>query len=96
MFGDTYYDYTGKFRIVLGPLKREVYETFLPGTPNIEKIKSLVNLYIPEPFEYDIEVQLQSTDLVPVALGLDNTRLGETSSLGKTEGKTDIQSIIVH
>ena len=95
ILGDTFYDFSGKFKIIIGPLERESYESFLPGTANVDAVKKLVSAYLAEPLEFDIEVQLQSTELIPVELGKDNSRLGETSSLGRTDGKTNIQWILV-
>lgn len=95
ILGTSYFDRAGKFRVVVGPLSRTVYEQFLPGTRNVSDMKSIVETYLSEPLEYDIEVQLQSIELVPVILGKDETRLGETSSLGRSEEMTDIQSIII-
>jgi type VI secretion system protein ImpH len=95
ILGTTYFDRAGKFRVVVGPLSRTVYEQFLPGTRNIADMKTVVETYLSEPLEYDIEVQLQSIELVPVILGKDETRLGETSSLGRSDEMTDIQSIVI-
>jgi len=89
------FDRAGKFRIIIGPLGREQFESFLPGSPNISFVKKTVDAFIADILEYDIHVQLQSVDLVSVILGDDNTRLGETSALGETQGKTDIQSIVI-
>lgn len=95
ILGTSYFDRAGKFRVVVGPLPRKVYETFLPGTDNISEMKEVIATYLSDPLDYDIEVQMQSTELVPVILGENETRLGETSSLGKSKGKTDIQSIVI-
>jgi type VI secretion system protein ImpH len=93
--GTTFYDVSGKFRVVIGPLKREVYENYLSKSENIATMKSIIQSYITDPLDFDIEVQLQSMELVPVCLGWDNSRLGTTSSLGKSKSRTDIQSIII-
>jgi predicted component of type VI protein secretion system len=45
-------------------------------------MKELVSVFLAEPLAYDIEVKLQSSELVPVILGANITPLGETSSLG--------------
>lgn len=95
ILGDSIHDYSGKFRVVFGPLKRDVYETFLANSKNISEVKKLIDTFIADPLEYDIEVQLQSMELIPVELGADNARLGETSALGKTNERTDIQSIFI-
>ena len=96
ILGTTYFDRAGKFRVVVGPLSRTVYEQFLPGTKNITDMKEVIVAYLSDPLGYDIEVQLQSIELVPVVLGADETRLGETSALGRSHGMTDIQSIVIN
>jgi type VI secretion system protein ImpH len=93
--GTSFYDVSGKFRVVVGPLKREVYETYLGGSDNIAFMKSIIKSYITDPLDFDIEIQLQSMDLVPVCLGWDNSRLGTTSSLGKSSSRTEIESVII-
>jgi type VI secretion system protein ImpH len=93
--GTTFYDVSGKFRVVVGPLKREIFETYLNGSENIKTMQSIIRSYITDPLDFDIEVQLQSMELVPVCLGWDNSRLGTTSSLGKSSSRTDIQSVVI-
>jgi type VI secretion protein, VC_A0111 family len=95
MLGTTKWDIAGKFRVSVGPLPRKTFETFLPGTDNIKKMKDLVRFFLFDPLDFDIEVRLQSCELVPVVLGKNNTGLGETSSLGVSGNKSDIQSIIM-
>ena len=95
VLGTTKWDIAGKFRVSVGPLPRETFETFLPGSDNIKKMKDLVGCFLSSPLDFDIEVRLQSCELVPVILGKDNTRLGETSSLGLSSNKSDIQSIVI-
>ncbi|MBN1307411.1 MAG: type VI secretion system baseplate subunit TssG [Chitinispirillaceae bacterium] len=95
ILGTTYFDRAGKFRVVVGPLSRTAYEQFLPGTQNIADMKAIILGYLSDPLGFDIEVQLQSIELVPVVLGADETRLGETSALGRSHGMTDIQSIVI-
>ena len=88
-------DFAGKFRVIVGPLRRDVYETFLPGSRNIAVVKQLVAGYLSDPLQFDIEVRLQSVDLVPVVLGEREARLGTTSSLGRSDGKSAVQSIVI-
>ncbi len=95
MCGTSKWDISGKFRVSVGPLPREKFETFLPASGNIAAMKKLVSLFLSDPLEFDIEVKLESSELVPVILGMDNGRLGETSSLGKSDKKSDIQAIII-
>jgi type VI secretion system protein ImpH len=95
ILGDSVYDCSGKFRVVIGPLKRDVYEQYLAASENIADIKNLIDSFIADPLEYDIEVQLQSLELIPVILGENKSRLGETAALGMTSERTDIQSIFL-
>ena len=89
------WDISGKFRVAVGPLPRERFEQFLPNSENIKKMKELISVFLAEPLAYDIEVKLQSSELVPVVLSANNTRLGETSSLGASSLHSDIKSIVI-
>jgi type VI secretion system protein ImpH len=89
------WDVSGKFRVAVGPLPRERFEQFLPNSENIKKMKELISVFLAEPLAYDIEVKLQSSELVPVVLAANNTRLGETSSLGESSLHSDIKSIVI-
>jgi len=91
--GTSIFDISGKFRVIIGPLQREEYETFLPGTQNISVVKRLVERYLSDPLDFDIEVQLQRINLIPVVLGDKAARIGETASLGSSTEKSDIHSV---
>jgi type VI secretion system protein ImpH len=93
--GTRKWDISGKFRVSVGPLAREVFETYLSRSDNIAAMKKLISQFCSDPLEFDIEIKLESRELVAVILGADNTRLGETSSLGKSDKKSDIQSIVI-
>jgi type VI secretion system protein ImpH len=92
--GTSILDRTGKFRVVVGPLPRATYERFLPGGSTMQRLVELVRAYMADPLEFDVEVMLQSIDLIPVALGLDTAALGRTSSLGASHEKAGIQSFV--
>jgi type VI secretion system protein ImpH len=93
--GTRKWDLSGKFRVSVGPLPRERFETFLPGSENIESMKKLITLFLSDPLDWDIEVKLESSELVPVVLGQNTSRLGETSSLGKSDKKSDVHAIVI-
>jgi type VI secretion system protein ImpH len=93
--GTRKWDLSGKFRVSAGPLPREKFETFLPDSENIASMKKLVTLFLSDPLDYDIEVTLESSQLVPVVLGQNTSRLGETSSLGKSDKKSDVHAIVI-
>lgn len=94
MIGTHIYDISGKFRITLGPLEKETFETFLPEKQNTEMLKDIINDYVTDPLEFDIEVTLKPADLVPVVLGRDDVQLGISTSCGSSSKKGDPYSII--
>jgi type VI secretion system protein ImpH len=93
--GTRKWDLSGKFRVSVGPLPRDRFETFLPESENIASMKRLVSLFLSDPLDYDIEVTLESSELVPVVLGQNTSRLGETSSLGKSDKRSDVHAIVI-
>jgi type VI secretion system protein ImpH len=93
--GTRKWDLSGKFRVSVGPLPRDRFETFLPESENIASMKKLVTLFLSDPLDYDIEVTLESSELVPVVLGQNTSRLGETSSLGKSDKRSDVHAIVI-
>lgn len=95
LLGTRIADCTGKFRIVVGPLVRSVFETFLPGSDNIRRMKSIVSAYLVDPLDFDIKVTLQALQLVPVILGDTSSPLGFSSSLGNSLAATEIQTIVI-
>ncbi len=56
--GRRVFDRGGKFRLVLGPLKRKAFQQFLPGGPGLAQIKELVTFYVRDPLEFDLELIL--------------------------------------
>jgi type VI secretion system protein ImpH len=93
MIGTHIYDIGGKFKITLGPLEKETFETFLPEKPNTEMLKEITNDYLTDPLEFDIEVKLKPADLVPVVLGNDDAQIGISASCGSSSEKGDPYTI---
>lgn len=91
--GSRIFDISGKFKIIIGPLKLEQFKEFLPKLRNISMIREIVDFYISDPLEYEIEVKLRNKELIPVILGNENTVLGQTSSLGLPSELTEYHSI---
>lgn len=56
--GRRVFDRGGKFRLVLGPLKRRAFQQFLPGGAGLAQIKELVTFYVRDPLEFDLELIL--------------------------------------
>lgn len=83
--GASVQDISGKFRVVLGPLSFEAYRAFLPGGARAEILDFLVRMYAPDYLDYDVELQLDTSQIPPVKLGAGNVRVGFTAWLGKPE-----------
>ncbi|MDD5674956.1 MAG: type VI secretion system baseplate subunit TssG, partial [Chitinivibrionales bacterium] len=94
--GTMIWDVAGKISVCLGPLPRQQFEQFLPGTEKIGKVRELVTAFLIDPLAFDIEVTLASMDLVPVILGNADARLGETSSLGNSDESGNGHTIVIN
>jgi|WetSurMetagenome_2_1015567.scaffolds.fasta_scaffold144839_2 type VI secretion system protein ImpH len=95
ILGTSLYDRSGKFRVSLGPLTSEQFESFLPKGKNYAAVKGLIESFCDGPLDYDIEVLLKSRDLRPVVLGADGARLGETAAIGETKRTSEITSMVL-
>ncbi|MGD9199942.1 MAG: type VI secretion system baseplate subunit TssG [Chitinispirillia bacterium] len=95
MIGTHIRDVGGKFRVVLGPLKKVTFQTFLPDSKNIDQLQEIVSNYLTDPLEFDIEVKLKPSDLTPVILGGNDAKLGIISSCGRSSEKLEAYSIII-
>lgn len=62
-------DRMGKFRIRLGPLGREDFKRFSPGSADFDRLAFLTRLYFVEPLEYDVELILAGGEAQTVCLG---------------------------
>ena len=88
--GDELPDRMGKFRIRLGPLGRDDFRRFSPGTENFGRLTFLTDLYFVEPLEYDVELILAAGEARTVCLGDPNranlgldTRVFSTPEMGE-------------
>jgi type VI secretion system protein ImpH len=71
---------SGKFRLVLGPLRREQFEGLLPGTPRLERLASVVRAYAGDELAWDLKLVLAEPEWRPMALG--RSRLGWNTWMG--------------
>lgn len=73
-------DRMGRFRIHIGPLSKQEYDTLLPGTQRHDKLSGLIRLYILDPFDFDLQITLAAREAEPIRLGdPDGARLGWNS-----------------
>ncbi len=67
--GDELPDRMGKFRIRLGPLTREAFKRFSPGSENFNRVSFLTDLYFVESLEYELELILAEREALTACLG---------------------------
>ncbi len=75
ILGERVWDVSGKFRIKLGPLTKQQFASFLPGTRQLVEVAQFTQLYAGNQFDFDIQLELLA-DEVPAI------QLGEQSMLG--------------
>jgi type VI secretion system protein ImpH len=62
-------DRMGKVRLVVGPLDDDVFHDCLPGRDNFLWLSELINLYLAEPMDCRLEVELHRDQARPARLG---------------------------
>jgi type VI secretion system protein ImpH len=85
--GERVLDYSGKFRVTVGPMSCERYFDFLPGGEKLSELKSLVRLACSDLLEFDVELKLEDAEVPePRLYGQSpSLRLGHTAWLGPPE-----------
>lgn len=74
-------DWAGKFRVRVGPLDFETYQSFLPGRANLVTLGKLVQVATGDILEHDVELRVRSEDTVKFGV-----TLGRHGQLGWTTG----------
>lgn len=76
--GSKVWSRASKFRIRIGPLSRERYERFLPGTDGFDRLEAIVRNYVGDSLDWDVQLILKGDEVPRAVLG-GTTRLGQTS-----------------
>jgi type VI secretion system protein ImpH len=76
--GSRVWSRASKFRLRIGPLSRERYERFLPGTDGFDRLEAIVRNYVGDSLDWDVQLILKGDEVPRSVLG-GNTRLGQTS-----------------
>ena len=103
VLGSRVWDRQHKFRIHLGPLTLDQYESFLPapqsgkGAPTsrsaaLRKLVDWVRLYLSFELDWDVRLQLKEREVPRLALGRAG-QLGWTTWLGQRRGGTDADDL---
>ena len=88
VLGGEVWDRQHKFRIRLGPLTLDQYETFLPGGTALRKLVDWVRLYLCFELDWDVRLLLKHNEVPPMVLGRDG-QLGWTTWLGRRSSHED-------
>lgn len=65
-------DLMGKFRIHIGPLSKNEFDSFLPGSSKYVKLANFVRLYISDHLDFDLRLTLAAGEAGPICLGAPN------------------------
>lgn len=84
---------SGKFRLVLGPLRRLELEGFLPGTARLEELSSLVRCYAGDELRWDLVLVLATAERRGMALG--RAHLGWDSWLGESPSTWERAEVVL-
>jgi type VI secretion system protein ImpH len=88
VLGARVWDRQHKFRIRLGPLTLDQYETFLPGGKALGRLVAWVRQYLGLELEWDVRLVLKQEEVPKIRLGK-YRRLGWTTWLGNRCARTD-------
>lgn len=94
VLGRKVWDRQGKFRLILGPLKRDTYDELLPDGKGIRALSACVHNYNGMEYFWDARLVLKAAD-VPSARLDGQVRLGYTAWLGKRRALRDADDLIL-
>lgn len=80
--GRSLHDCMGKFRLCIGPMGRDRYLELLPQGAKAGPLQWLVQTYLTDYLDFDVELHLRTGDLPPARLGDTSCRLGWSTCLG--------------
>ena len=92
VLGSRVWDRQHKFRIHLGPLTLDQYESFLPGGAPLKKLVHWVRMYLCFELDWDVRLRLQAREVPTLALGA-GQRLGWTTWLGRRPTTTSADDL---
>jgi type VI secretion system protein ImpH len=94
MLGARIFDRQHKFRVVLGPLSMRDYKRFLPGGASLVRLTDWVRLYVRDPLDWDVNLQLRQSEVPRLALGR-GQRLGYTTWLHARAATADARQLML-
>ncbi|KPA12317.1 protein containing DUF1305 [Candidatus Magnetomorum sp. HK-1] len=95
IIGEKVIDRMGKFRISIGPVKKEALSKFLPGNKGYKTIKRLTVCYLFDHFNFDLEIIVHEKN-TPICLGDNKTNIvGVWAWLTEDDKKLSDKSTII-
>jgi len=92
--GEEIEDRMGRFRLLVGPVNREQFQTLLPGGKGHSTLLRLTRLYVTDALEYDIELTLAEGQVRSTCLGMPEwSRLGWDTWVFSGELWEEVQTI---
>lgn len=95
VLGRAVWDRQHKFRIHLGPLSLQSYESFLPGGGLLTRLVDWVRTYLCFELDWDVRLRLAAGDVPRLRLGAAG-RLGWTTWLGTRPANRDADDLCLH
>ncbi|MGI3171008.1 type VI secretion system baseplate subunit TssG [Pseudooceanicola sp. C21-150M6] len=91
--GNRVWSRSAKFRIHIGPMSLADYSARLPGSDSMRRLTAIVNSYVGQTLDWDVNLILRGDEVPAAQLG-GNTRLGHTSWLGGRPDGSDAEDVI--
>ena len=92
--GQKVWSRSAKFRVIVGPLTLADYQRLLPGGASLSRVEAVVRNYVGDTLDWDVNLVLKASEVPRAQLGAD-TRLGQTSWIGKRQGTGDAGDLCV-
>jgi type VI secretion system protein ImpH len=83
-----------KFRLRVGPLPLDEYKKFLPNTPAVNRLRSIVRNYVGDELDWDVNLVLRGKDVPQAQLGA-TTQLGLTSWIGSEDHPDEVADLFM-
>jgi type VI secretion system protein ImpH len=83
-----------RFRVVLGPLRREQFRSMLPGANGLPRLTALVSNYLGDELKWDVRLMLTRDAIRPLELGV-NAQLGRTTWIVAKVGHGDWEDLVL-
>ncbi|MBX3421660.1 MAG: type VI secretion system baseplate subunit TssG [Pirellulaceae bacterium] len=92
VLGERVWEIQRKFRVRIGPVDRQTFQAFLPGSKNLTMAMQMVRLYIDVSLDFDIQLEIRADEVPQLKLNGADSRLGLNAwliSRPPTANKTD-------